>query len=486
MYRVAYKGADETVFYFDSAGNKYVAAGGSLAWRLNNPGLVHRRCLLAYHKGVIGTYGPFAIFSNPKEGHEALAAWLGLKKYRQAPLRAVAQHYRPEDPEAFAHQLSTLANVSQDTLVKSLSLQELDRLLLSIEKLCGYGLSGNESFSLLPKIIAKIENEKDGEDAYLIGSNLVLSKRESIEWVHTNRLDAIIVHEENGGVYLRSRPNHRIWNVKTHEGELPPLFEGKIEVLVRTVGERRPGQCIWGFINGINNTKEEALESARRISQAAGGDVVFSMPNDTAWFCVKDGTVSFALKFLGNTPIVSWAAQFFRFLLDLAKKDSSQPPIVIFAHSQGAIIAEHALELLDKNERERLIIFTFGGGSFISPGKSHPDSHNYASATDFVCRICSPNLQYLALQRYFGGKNGQNQQEVAYQLASLDAMLNLDTTDLKAIEAFTQQRAEHYEKEFTKIGNVTVLDPDPKCRHAFENSCYQSALQTIVKKYQHR
>jgi hypothetical protein len=210
------------------------------------------------------------------------------------------------------------------------------------------------------------------------------------------------------------------------------------------------------------------------------------MPNDTAWFCVKDGAVSFALKFLGNTLIVSWAAQFFRFLLDLAKKDSSQPPIVIFAHSQGAIIAEHALELLDKNERERLIIFTFGGGSFISPGKSHPDSHNYASATDFVCRIGSPNLQYLALQRYFGGKNGQNQQEVAYQLASLDAMLNLDTTDLKAIEAFTQQRAEHYEKEFTKIGNVTVLDPDPKCRYAFENSCYQSALQTIVKKYQHR
>ena len=53
------------------------------------------------------------------------------------------------------------------------------------------------------------------------------------------------------------------------------------------------------------------------------------------------------------------------------------------AHSQGAIITEHALEILSKKEREQLIIFTFGGGSFIAAGKSHPDSHNYASAADF-------------------------------------------------------------------------------------------------------
>lgn len=36
----AYRYDDEIVFYFDAFDNKYVAQGGSLAWRLNNPGLL--------------------------------------------------------------------------------------------------------------------------------------------------------------------------------------------------------------------------------------------------------------------------------------------------------------------------------------------------------------------------------------------------------------------------------------------------------------
>lgn len=34
MYRFAYKYNEEVIFYFDSAGNKYVATGGNLAWRM--------------------------------------------------------------------------------------------------------------------------------------------------------------------------------------------------------------------------------------------------------------------------------------------------------------------------------------------------------------------------------------------------------------------------------------------------------------------
>ena len=153
------------------------------------------------------------------------------------------------------------------------------------------------------------------------------------------------------------------------------------------------------------------------------------------------------------------------------------------AHSQGAIITEHALEILSKKEREQLIIFTFGGGSFIAAGKSHPDSHNYASAADFVCRLGSPNVQYLALQRYFGSKEGRSEQEVIYQLALYDAMLDLDFTNPKTIETYTKQRMKHYEKEFSKISNVTVLDPDPKWKHRFSSSCYQAAVQMITEKY---
>ncbi|MGH2612294.1 MAG: hypothetical protein ACRDFB_04515 [Rhabdochlamydiaceae bacterium] len=70
-----------------------------------------------------------------------------------------------------------------------------------------------------------------------------------------------------------------------------------------------------------------------------------------------------------------------------------------------------------------------------------------------------------------------------YQLALYDAMLDLDSTNPRTIETYTKQRMKHYEKEFSKIRNVTVLDPDPKWKHRFSSSCYQAAVQMITKKY---
>lgn len=481
MYKTACKYDDEFIFYFDSAGNKYVASGGSLAWRINNPGLVRSHSHFSRIHGSIGSFDRYAIFSHPQEGRIAFTTWIRSKKYFNSSLEILAEHYQPNNSDAFVSKLSSLSSLPPNAKINSLSKQEFDRLLVSIEKLCGYASTGNEIFSLLPKIIAKIENGK-GKDTYLIGDNIVLSKKEAIAWVQSHRLDGVIVHEKSGAIHLRSRPNHCIWNLKMHETEILPS-QGKIDTLIRTVGERKSGQCVWGFINGIDNTKEEALESAERISRAAKEEQVFSMPNDTAFLAVKDTLACVILKFAIDTPIVQWAAKFFQYLLSLSEKDKTHPPVVIFAHSQGAIITEHALKLLNKKEREKLIIFTFGGGSFIAPGKSHPDSHNYASAADFVCRMGSPNLQYLALQRYFGVKKGRSEQEVIHQLAVYDTMLDLDSTDPKTIETYTKQQMKHYEKEFSKISNVTVLDPDPKWKHKFSSRCYQTAMQSIIKKY---
>ena len=43
MFKSAFAYNEEVIFYFDLLGNKYVAQGGSLTWRLNNPGLVRSR-----------------------------------------------------------------------------------------------------------------------------------------------------------------------------------------------------------------------------------------------------------------------------------------------------------------------------------------------------------------------------------------------------------------------------------------------------------
>ncbi len=362
MYKFAYKFNDDVIFYFDVCGNKYVASGGNLAWRINNPGLVRSHSHFSRANGSIGSCGRYAIFSHPQEGRQALTAWLQSKKYFNSTLKIIGEHYQPNAADAFADQLSSLAKVSPESKIKSLNKLEFDRLVMAIEKLCDYTSTDNESLSLLPKITAKIENGEGQEDTYLIGDSVVLSKEEAINWILSHRLDAVIVHGKNETVHLRSRPSH----------------------------------C------------------------------------------------------------------------------------------QGAIISEHALELLKPSERNKIRIFTFGGGSFIAPGKCHPDSHNYASAADLVCSLGSPNLRFLAMQIYLGNKEGKSQEQVIYQLAFQDAMLDLDSTDPKVFETYLRQRIKHYNQEIAQLANVTILDPDTDCKwkHEFNSDCYQKKVKSKIDEYQ--
>ncbi len=80
MYKSAYGYNDEVVFYFDELGNKYVAQGGSFAWRINNPGLVKSHSHVTRKNGAIGSYKGYAIFSDPKQGRAALLELLHSKK----------------------------------------------------------------------------------------------------------------------------------------------------------------------------------------------------------------------------------------------------------------------------------------------------------------------------------------------------------------------------------------------------------------------
>lgn len=483
MYRIAYPQDENTVVYVDKCGNKHVRKGGNLAWRINNPGSVKNHSHFSLSNGSIGSCKGFAIFSYPEQGHKALASWLHSKKYYNANIQVVAEHYYPKSAEAFAIRLSTSISVSIDKKLKSYTDIEFQKLLKAIEKSCGYELTGNEETCILPKITAKIENS-DAEDTYLIGTDLVLSKKEAMEWVKANRLDAVIVRHKNNSEHLRSRPSHCIWSVQIPE-EAIPSTQGKIETLVRTVGKKKPGQCIWGFINGILNSREGALESAELISGYTNGEEVLSLPNDSFLLGAKDIGVCISLKIRIDTPIVSWAAKFFRYLLALSNKEDPQPPVIVFAHSQGAIISEHALKLLNINERQKIRIFTFGGGSFLEVDSCHPDSHNYASENDLVSSMGSPYFRSLAVHRYLGMKEGLSQEAIIKRWALDDALLYLDSVDPFVFESFMKQRINHYEGLMKKISNITILDPDPNCyvEHQFCRECYQKEVKRLVEKY---
>jgi hypothetical protein len=477
MYKAAYSQDGNIVFYLDTVGNKYAATGGSLAWRLNNPGLVHSTSRFFSRQGSIGHFGRYAIFATPENGREALSNWLHSKKYFSGSLKTIAKHYQPNNPDDFANRLSHLTGISIQTKVKALSKQEFSQLLLGIEKLCGYVLKGDEKFYLLPKIIGKIENG-DLENTYLIGGNVVLSKKEALEWTGSNRLDAVIVHQYGGGVHLRSRPDHCIQNVHLPTAR---FFEENAAPLLRVVGTQKKGQCIWAFINGIFNTKEDALEAATQISSMAGGERVLSMQNDTRWLLDLGDCVILKTSF--DVPVINRTVKFLQYLLTLEEEEQS--PIILFAHSQGGIILEHALELLKPNIAERFRIFIFGGGSFIAAGKSHSDSHNYASAADFVCLMGSPNLQTLALKRYHALKEGLTDAQMIHDWSFLDAILELDSIDAKVIQKFIEGRIKYYQDLVSRIINLTILDPDldSRWKHKFMSDCYQATVQKIINKY---
>lgn len=481
MYRSAYRYTDEIIFYFDPAGNKYVAAGGNLAWRINNPGLVRSHSHFSRRNGSIGSCGCYAIFSSAGKGRKALSEWLHSKKYYNSTLKAVAEYYKPNTPNIFLNQLLSFTKISPDTKIKFLNKQEFDHLIIGIEKLCGYAYTGNETLSLLPKIIAKIENIKNREDTYLIEDHIILSKAEAVEWISSHRLDGVIVHQKDKGFHLRSRPSYSMRHIRIPQEALPP-FQGQIDTLVRIVGEKKENQCIWGFINGVWNTKESALESACLISSSADGEQVFSMPNDTLGK-FQDLKICGILKITVDTAVVSLAVKFFRYLLSLSQNDLSHPPVVVFVHSMGAIISEHALELLSNDERQKLRIYTLGGGSFIASDKCHPNSHNYASATDRICLIGSPNDRTLAMRRYYELKDGLTQEQLIRKWTEEDAMLYIDSINVEVIESFKSQRRKHFELQLANISNVTIVDAGHIIEHSFCNDCYQNIVKMLVLKY---
>jgi hypothetical protein len=479
MYKSAYGYNNETVFYFDEIGNKYVASGGSFAWRINNPGLVKSHSHVARKNGAIGSYEGYAIFSDPKQGKRALSELLQSKKYFNSNLNTIADLYGSRNKSNFLDELCKWYQFDRAKKLSKFSDEEFSQLLFALEKICGYKQIGNERFELLPKILWHIKNVSKKEDYYLVANNCLLSKRETVEKILNHSLDGVIVHLKDGQMHVRSRPSHVMCNIHMPEEALVSK-EGEIETLVRVVGNTIEGQPIWGYINGMWNADYEALRSAKLISELAGGGQVFCMPNDTIGKISDVGTC-IVLKLNVDTPIVLNAVKFFRYLIDLSKKETGEVPIVVIAHSMGAIIAEHALEHLSVDERIKLRIFTLGGASFIRPGKCHPESHNFISAKDIIAFFGSPVLRTLALKKHFSLKEGLDEKQMIENWIDDDSEFYLDSKQEEVVRNFQEKRKKWYQDHLDILCNVTILDGN--YGHILDSDHYQKVLKSIIEKY---
>lgn len=478
----AYRYDDDVVFYFDAFDNKCVARGGSLAWRLNNPGLLLSHSLHKTGYQAIGAYHQYAIFSHLVIGKEALRAWIISTKFYN-PLIEIAKYYQSDNPKKYLEQLCELTGFSADITPNSLSSKDFDKLIKTIQRLAGFSPDNQHRLSLLPKITARMYSPNRKVEFYLAGYEHLLKKQQAIDWVETHRLDAVIVHKSNGEIYLRSRPGHHFNQIRFKQEEYGA--EKEFADAIREVGEVHAEQCIWGFINGIFNREVQALKSTALISKYTGDQHVLCLINDAG---LAGNLSDSAIQKIGvHNKTVKFGAQFFRMLIELSDANSSKdkPPIIVFAHSQGALIAYLALKHLEPLERQRIHIFTLGGAAFIEPGTAHPESHNYFSVADFIPRLTSYDFCELILRLYEGKKIGLTQEQVIDHLIQEDIDNHLASQDPQAIAKFRQARQAHYESDLKRSQNVTLIDENISgiWEHTLAIPCYQAIVKEIINRY---
>jgi hypothetical protein len=96
------------------------------------------------------------------------------------------------------------------------------------------------------------------------------------------------------------------------------------------------------------------------------------------------------------------------------------------------------------------------------------------------------NLQYLAIRRYEGFKEGLSLEKIISHLAFGDAIQDLDNFDVQIIEKYAQDRSKYYYEEFQKISNVTVVDSESMWEHSFNNDSYQTIVRMKIEQYREK
>ena len=214
--------------------------------------------------------------------------------------------------------------------------------------------------------------------------------------------------------------------------------------------------------------------------------------DEHVWYLVNDALIgssgdAIAQKKGHETKTVKLCVQFFKMLTDLSDQSSStvKPPIIVFAHSQGALIANMALNRLPPTMRQRIRVIALGGAGLVSPDISHPESHNYFSVGDLIPRLTSCGLALFLLELHEGTKAGLTVPQIIAQMIQDDADIYMTSQDEKAMKAYWEERQKYYEDKLHSVRNVTVLDEKRSgtWEHAFLNPIYQDVLKKIVQEY---
>lgn len=464
--------------YFDTFDNKHVRRGGTLAWRCNNPGLVHSHSHVAAQHRAIGHCGQYPVFADIATGRKALISWLRLKSYYSKPLLAIAQFYSPDHPKEYLAKLCHLSDLNPSTVPSNLLPKQFDKLVWAIEELAGgHQKLGDESFVQLPKIIGKFSSHHGKVDHYLVADKRILSKTEALNEVKAEKIDAVVVHRSDGTEYLRSRPGYTLPEIFVSKPEqiVAPNFKD----LIRESGEHREGQVIWGFINGILNNSENAQNNLTWMVEAVKGERVWGLINETGLTQFGGLPDALSMKIGYNPEIVAIALEYLHFLISQAKKEHHHLPIIVVAHSEGAMIAELAAKQLEPSCRNKIQFWTFGGASFVPAELCHPNTWNFVNQHDLIVRAVSPiDYRIMIIRDQFKDKNLDF---VANLLAQEDMLI--EGIDMgPAYDLWEQEKAKKHRKKLAELCNTKIIYHQRVARyhHSFDEPNYQAKLRELI------
>ncbi len=97
MFVRAEKGKGSRIVYHRNDGGKLIKAGGSPAWRNNNPGNLRSFGTFAKENGSIGAFDRFAIFPDYDTGRRAMARLFRGSKYQSLSIYTAIEVYAPPE-----------------------------------------------------------------------------------------------------------------------------------------------------------------------------------------------------------------------------------------------------------------------------------------------------------------------------------------------------------------------------------------------------
>lgn len=139
-----------------------------------------------------------------------------------------------------------------------------------------------------------------------------------------------------------------------------------------------------GYINGIDTTKQEAIENARHLSKLTGGYNIHAVYNATHGIDIDLMECTMGLNYIATEPV----HQLHKMWNSYFEKASAKGKFLMVCHSQGAIHVRNALLDYPPELRERILVVAIAPGGYIYKETCAQVIHYRAAANrDFIPQI---------------------------------------------------------------------------------------------------